>query len=74
MQQGAIDLAWELLTDVYCIPRERLYVTYFGGNTALGLEPDLETKSIWASKGIPDVRRCQSWLMSANVRDQSLPV
>ena len=43
----AIAWAWELLTQVYHIPAERLYVTYFEGNPRLGLPPDEETKSLW---------------------------
>ncbi|XP_063299711.1 alanine--tRNA ligase, mitochondrial-like [Pelobates fuscus] len=46
-------MAWALLTDGYQIPAERLYVTYFGGDPALGLAADEETKEIWLSLGIP---------------------
>lgn len=46
--------AWELLTDVYKLPGDRLYVTYFGGDSASGLEPDLECKNIWLKLGIPE--------------------
>lgn len=42
-----IPWAWELLTEVYELPKDRLYVTYFEGNPALGLPPDIETKSLW---------------------------
>lgn len=42
-----IPWAWELLTDVYQLPKDCLYVTFFEGNPALGLEPDLETKKLW---------------------------
>ncbi|CAJ0965433.1 unnamed protein product [Ranitomeya imitator] len=35
---------------------ERLYVTYFGGNEAAGLDPDLECKQIWLSLGLPESR------------------
>lgn len=44
--------AWELLTDVFKLPAERLYVTYFGGDAASGLEPDLECKNIWLKLGL----------------------
>jgi alanyl-tRNA synthetase len=42
-------IAWgvELLTKVFGIPPERLYATYFKGDPAAGLEPDLEAKAIW---------------------------
>jgi len=52
----AIDWAWELLTDVFGMPAERLYVTYFGGNEALGLPADLEAREMWLSKGLPEGR------------------
>ncbi|XP_053568683.1 alanine--tRNA ligase, mitochondrial [Bombina bombina] len=48
----ACRMAWELLTQGYQIPADRLYVTYFGGDPALGLAADLETKEIWLSLGI----------------------
>jgi len=43
----AIDWAWELLTEVYKLPKERLYVTVFGGDQKEGLEPDNEAKDLW---------------------------
>ena len=43
--------AWELLTDVFKLPKDRLYVTYFGGDKDSGLEPDDECKQIWISLG-----------------------
>lgn len=46
--------AWELLTDVLKLPGDRLYVTYFGGDAASGLEPDLECKDIWLNLGLPE--------------------
>ena len=39
--------AWELLTQVYGLKKDRLYVTYFGGFSDQGLEPDIECKDIW---------------------------
>lgn len=44
-------MAWELLTQVYGIPTERLWVSYFDGDPKAGLEPDLETRDIWLSLG-----------------------
>ncbi|EFA82800.1 alanyl-tRNA synthetase [Heterostelium album PN500] len=46
-KREAITWAWELLTDVYKLDKERLYASYFGGAADKGLEPDLEAKSIW---------------------------
>lgn len=44
-------MAWELLTQVYGIPEDRLWVSYFGGDSKTGLEPDLETRDIWLRLG-----------------------
>ncbi|KAI8486857.1 mitochondrial alanyl-tRNA aminoacylation [Branchiostoma belcheri] len=55
-KKEACAMAWELLTDVYRIPVDRLYITYFGGDTELGLQPDLECREIWTSLGVPAAR------------------
>lgn len=52
----AVDMAWQLLTEVYQIPSERLYVTYFAGNEALGLPADLEARDLWIAKGFAPAR------------------
>lgn len=44
-------MAWELLTRVYGIPEDRLWVSYFGGDAKAGLDPDLESRDIWLSLG-----------------------
>ncbi|XP_078046501.1 alanine--tRNA ligase, mitochondrial isoform X2 [Augochlora pura] len=44
--------AWNLLTQHYGIKESSLYVTYFGGNKQLGLEPDLECRDIWLNIGV----------------------
>lgn len=41
----SIEWAWELLTEVYGLPKDRLYATYFGGFQ--DLPPDDEAKNIW---------------------------
>jgi alanyl-tRNA synthetase len=46
-KKEAIEWAWELLTDVWGIPKERLYATVFGGDEADGLEPDEEAEKLW---------------------------
>ncbi len=46
-KKEAIAWAWELLTKVYKLDPARLYATYFGGDSAQGLEPDEEAKSFW---------------------------
>ncbi|CAH8644282.1 unnamed protein product [Heterobilharzia americana] len=45
-----------MLTKVWKIPSDRLYVTYFGGNSSLGLQPDEEAQNIWTSIGLPTNR------------------
>ncbi|MFO0832072.1 MAG: alanine--tRNA ligase [Phycisphaerales bacterium] len=45
--------SWELLTRVFGIPADRLYVTYFEGNEKLGLNPDEETRQFW-KRFLPD--------------------
>ncbi len=46
-KKEAIEWAWELLTEVYGLPKERLYVTVFGGDAEEGLEADEEAKALW---------------------------
>eukprot|EP01018_Ginkgo_biloba_P037516 Gb_41577 [translate_table: standard] len=46
-KREAIGWAWELLTEVYKLPVDRLYVTYFGGDEKLGLPADSEARDIW---------------------------
>ncbi|XP_036367012.1 alanine--tRNA ligase, cytoplasmic-like [Octopus sinensis] len=55
-KKEACHLALKLLTDVYRIPLDRLYFTYFAGNKHLSLLPDLETKEIWLQLRIPAER------------------
>lgn len=50
-QEEACSMAWELLTEVYEIPRDRLYVTYFGGDSSLGLSADEECRDVWLRLG-----------------------
>jgi len=49
-------MAWRLLTEVYGLPPDRLYVSYFEGDPAQGLEPDVEAKQIWLDLGVPEDR------------------
>ncbi|CAI5438382.1 unnamed protein product [Caenorhabditis angaria] len=51
-----ITWAWELLTKVYGIPADRLYVSVFGGDEANGVPADSEARDIWRSVGVPDER------------------
>jgi alanyl-tRNA synthetase len=43
----AIAWSWELLTEVYKLPKDRLYVTYFEGDEKEGLEKDTDTYNLW---------------------------
>jgi alanyl-tRNA synthetase len=43
----AIAWAWELLTDVFKLEKDRLYVTYFEGDAGDGTGPDTETQDLW---------------------------
>ncbi|KAH7097232.1 tRNA synthetases class II (A)-domain-containing protein [Auriculariales sp. MPI-PUGE-AT-0066] len=54
-KKEALTWSWKLLTEVYGLEKDRLYVTYFEGNPAAGLEPDNEARDIWLSLGLaPD--------------------
>lgn len=46
-KKDAIDWSWELLTEVYKIPKEKIYVTYFEGDEKEGLEKDQEAYDLW---------------------------
>ncbi len=42
-----ITWAWELLTEVWGLPKERLWVTVFDGDANAGLEADHEARRLW---------------------------
>ena len=46
-KKEAIDFAWELLTEVYKIPKENLYVTIFEGDASENLERDQAAYDFW---------------------------
>lgn len=46
-KKEAIAWAWELLTEVYQLPKDRLYVTVFGGDKSDNLPVDEEAKELW---------------------------
>ena len=46
-KKEAIDMAWELLINVFKLPIENIYVTYFGGTIDNNLLEDTETKELW---------------------------
>ncbi|MCI0920211.1 alanine--tRNA ligase [Sphingobacterium rhinopitheci] len=46
-KKEAISWAWELLTEVYKLDKDRLYVTIFEGDESEGLERDMEAYGFW---------------------------
>lgn len=63
-KKEAIGFSWELLTKVYGLKPDNLYVTYFEGNEQGGLEPDLEAKEIWKSVGV-----AEDHILPGNMKD-----
>lgn len=55
-KKDACEMAWKLLTEVYKIPPERLYVTYFKGDERMNLAADHESREIWRQIGVSDER------------------
>ena len=54
-KKEAISWSWELLTEVYKIDKDRLYVTVFGGDEKEGLAKDQEAYDYW-KQYIPEDR------------------
>jgi alanyl-tRNA synthetase len=48
-KKEAIEWAWELLTEVYKLDKDRLYVTIFEGDASENLERDTEAYEFWKS-------------------------
>jgi len=48
-KKDAIAFAWELLTEVFGIPKENLYVTIFEGDASENLERDQDAYNFWRS-------------------------
>ncbi|KAJ9312903.1 hypothetical protein DTO271D3_6817 [Paecilomyces variotii] len=63
-KKDAIRYSWDLLTKVYGLDPDRLYVTYFEGSEAGGLEPDLEAKELWRSVGV-----AEDHILPGNMKD-----
>lgn len=62
-KEEAINWAWELLTEVYKIDKDKLYVTIFEGDTSENLERDTEAYNLW-SKHLPKER-----ILNGNKKD-----
>ncbi len=53
-KEEAIPWAWELLTEVWKLPKDRLWVTVFAGDEKDGLPADKDAERIWIEKaGLP---------------------
>ncbi len=53
-KKEAITWAWELLTNVYELPANRMYATVFGGDKGENLPPDEEAMGYWKEILPPD--------------------
>jgi len=57
-KKEAIEWSWQLLTEVYKIPKDRVYVTVFGGDEAEKLPKDDEAVNEWkkclSAAGLPE--------------------
>ena len=54
-KEEAIAWAWELLTEVYKIDKDRLYITVFEGDEKDGVPADMEAVELW-KKWVPEDR------------------
>ncbi|MCW2950660.1 MAG: alanyl-tRNA synthetase, partial [Thermoleophilia bacterium] len=52
-KQGAIEMAWDLITNKFGIDPDRLWVTIHEGDPALGLGLDEEARQHWLDIGMP---------------------
>lgn len=67
-KEDAIAWAWELLTEVYKIDKDRIYITTFEGDAKDGVAPDLEAVEIWkkwiaADRILPFDKKDNFWEM-----------
>lgn len=46
-KKEAITWAWELITEIYGIEKDRIYISTFGGDVQDGLEKDTEAYDLW---------------------------
>ena len=53
-QKDAIRYSWDMLTNIYKLDKDRLYVTYFEGDLKNGLDPDLEARNHWLDVGVAE--------------------
>jgi alanyl-tRNA synthetase len=55
-KRGAVEFAWEFSLEGFGFDPERIWVTIFEGDDALGLGPDEEAIEAWKSVGVPAER------------------
>ena len=55
-KQGAVEFAWDFSLNGFGFDPERVWVTIFEGDDALGLGPDQEAIDAWLSVGVPRER------------------
>ena len=55
-KQGAVEFAWDFSLNGFGFEPERIWVTIFEGDDALGLGPDEEAIDAWLSVGVPRER------------------
>ena len=55
-KQGAAEFAWELSIDGFGFDPEKIWITVFEGDEALGLGPDQEAIDVWLGIGVPRER------------------
>ena len=58
-KRGAVEFAWELAREGFGFPAERIWITVFEGDSALGLGPDEEAIEAWLAVGVPRERIIQ---------------
>jgi len=46
-KEEAIDWAWELLTEVYGLDKNRIYITVFEGDLKDGISRDIDSEKAW---------------------------
>ena len=55
-KQGAVEMAWDFSLNGFGFEPEKVWVTVFEGDDALGLGPDEEAIEAWLSVGVPRER------------------
>jgi alanyl-tRNA synthetase len=72
-KEETIPWAWELLTRVWALPKDRLWVTYFAGDEKDGLPADEDAKRVWLEMTdidpthvLPFDKRDNFWEMGAS--------